>query len=661
VILLLVALGLIVAGGVAALLFSRWASLASACAVFGIVAGAVAGQMYAFRVLLGGEGGALALSWSVPYGAIFIAGDPLSAFFLVPVFGLSALAAVYGREYLAPFAGRKSLGFTWFAFNLLVASMAVVVVARQALLFLVAWESMSLSAYVLVTFEHEHQEVRRAGFIYLIAAHVGTACLIAMFLLLGRHAHSFDFDVIRSATLGGTGFSAVLFALGLVGFGVKAGFVPFYGWLPEAHAAAPSHVSALMSGVLIKMGVYGLCRTLLLLGHPAVWWGPALMLIGLSGALLGIVLAIYQRDLKRALAYSSVENMGLIALALGTGLWGYASGKPHIALLGTLAGLLHVWNHTLMKGMLFLGAGSVLHGCGTKDIEKLGGVVKRMPRTALAMVVGAIAIAGLPPLNGFVSEWVLYLGLIEGALAGGKGGSVALLFAVGVVSLVGGLAVLCFVRLIGIALLGEARSEAALRAHESGPSMTAPLALLAITSVAVAVAPGALLKASSRAVAQLCGSAALRGVSVSSVGSLNAALWLCLALGGLLFMAVYRRRVVTADATWGCGFSAPSPRMQYTGRSFAELSSERLFPKMLRARVAVVPPAALFPERATLSSEYSDPVTRSFYEPVLARWADRFARLRWLQQGKLHIYLVYVLVSVFIALAWTSVRTWSSR
>jgi hydrogenase-4 component B len=521
---------------------------------------------------------------------------------------------------------------------------------------------MSLSAYALVTFEHEHREVRRAGWVYLIFTHIGTTFLLAMFLLLARQTHSFDFDVIRSGQAPHAALSGLLFAFALVGFGVKAGFIPFHVWLPEAHAAAPSHVSALMSGVLIKMGLYGLIRTLLLLRHPAVWWGPVLMTVGLAGSLLGITLALYQRDIKRVLAYSSIENMGLIALGLGTGLWGSTSGRPHVALLGTLGALLHVYNHTLMKGLMFLGAGSVLHGSGTKDMEQLGGVMKRMPKTALAMLIGAVAIAGLPPMNGFVSEWLLYLALIQGALAGNDTVGMAALFAVGVVSLVGGLAVLCFVRLIGIALLGDPRSNAALHAHESGPSMTASLAVLAVLSIGVAIVPGVLVNASSRVVIQLSLSDKLPSdVAVSSVGSLNAVLWLSLALGAILWKGLQRKRVVSSDSTWGCGYAAPSPRMQYTGSSFAELSGERLLPKLLGTRIAVVSPATLFPERATLSSEYSDPLTRGFYEPFLRRWGDRFARLRWLQQGKLHVYLVYVLVAALSALLWTSVRGWSGR
>jgi formate hydrogenlyase subunit 3/multisubunit Na+/H+ antiporter MnhD subunit len=361
--------------------------------------------------------------------------DPLSAFFLLPALVLAGLAAIYGSHYMQAFADRRSLGAPTFFFNLLIASMLLVLIARNGLLFLVAWELMSLSAYFLVTFEHEQADARRAGWVYLVATHLGALFLFALFMLLGRAAASLDFVAYSQAARLGNGWSAVLFALALVGFGAKAGFVPWHVWLPEAHPAAPSHVSAIMSGVMIKTGLYGILRVTTFLGEPALWWGPALMVIGLTGGLFGISLALAQRDLKRALAYSSIENVGLIALGLGVGMWGQTSGHPAMAALGFAGGLLHVWNHALMKGLMFLAAGSVLHATGTKNIELLGGVLKRMPRTGAAMVLGGVAISGLPPLNGFVSEWLMYMGLMRGGLSHAGISRVVLASAVGALAL----------------------------------------------------------------------------------------------------------------------------------------------------------------------------------------------------------------------------------
>ncbi|HEX9294556.1 MAG TPA: proton-conducting transporter membrane subunit [Polyangiaceae bacterium] len=655
-------LPLILAGGVAALVLARSPAVGSALAVLGVVAGAVVGGTEAVQVLLHGSEPEVVLGWQLPYGQLRAAVDPLSAFFLMPIFGLAAIAAVYGREYMKPYHGKKPVGFAWFAFNLLVVSMAVVVTARQALLFLVAWELMSLCAYVLVTFEHEDPDVRRAGFVYLIATHVGTAFLLAMFLLLARHGGSFDFAAVQMLPMSGS-LSGLLFGLALAGFGVKAGFVPFHVWLPEAHAAAPSHVSALMSGVLIKMGIYGLLRVWLLLGHPAAWWSPVLIAIGLTGGLLGISLALYQRDIKRVLAYSSIENVGLIAIGLGTASWGSISNRPQVAALGMSGALLHIWNHTLMKGLMFLGAGSVVHGSGTKDLEQLGGLMKRMPRTATTMVLAALAIAALPPMNGFVSEWLLYLGLIRGALSSTSAAGVAALLSVGLLSFIGGLTLLCFVRLVGIALLGEPRGRASAHAHESPAGMTVPMMMLAAISALVALYPHTFVAATSRVSAQLLGNVAnplMPDAPLATLGRWNGCLWLALALGTLCRVAIHRRRSITLDATWGCGYARPSPRMQYTASSFAELISARM-PKILRAELSVVAPSTLFPVPARLSSACSDPLTRGVYEPFVTRWAERFARLRWLQQGVLHVYLFYILFAALVALAWSSLYDWLGR
>ena len=454
---------------------------------------------------------------------------------------------------------RKLLGAAWFFFNSFVATMALVVVARQAVLFMVAWEIMSLSAFFLVTFEHEKKDVRMAGWVYLVASHVGAAFLLAMFLLLGRASGSLDFDTfaVPPATAG-----VVILVLALVGFGTKAGMVPLHIWLPEAHPAAPSHVSALMSGVMIKLGLYGLLRVMMFLGPPAAWWGPLLVALGFAGAVLGISFALFQRDLKRALAYSSIENMGLILLALGLGLWGLTSHHPVVAALGLSGAFLHVWNHSLMKSLMFLGAGSVMHGAGGRDMERLGGLMKRMPRTGVAMALGAVAIAALPPLNGFVSEWLIYLALLHGGLEFSGGGSVVMLLGVGVLALVGAMALLCFVRLVGIVLLGEPRSDEARHAHESSRWMTAPLAVLAGLCVVAALFPGVLVKAFAGVIGEVFGvapgslEATLNASSALGVlGGVNAVIWGLVGLVTVFFIVVRRRGGVVMKRARGTGSS----------------------------------------------------------------------------------------------------------
>jgi hydrogenase-4 component B len=664
---LLAAILLQLLAGTAALLSSKWPRAATGLGAGGAALGCLLGLAPTLRVLLGGPPESLRLAWDASHGAFCVEVDQLGAFFLLPVLGLSALAAVYGGDYLLAYRREKSLGGPWFFFNTFVAGMVLVVVARTAFLFLVAWEVMSVSAYFLVTFEQEKAEVRKAGWVYLVATHLGVAFLFLAFVLLGRNAGSLEFEAFGRMPALAASSSGVIFVLALIGFGAKAGFVPFHVWLPDAHPAAPSHVSALMSGVMIKMGLYGLLRVLTFLGSPAPWWGLTLAGLGLLTGLIGVALALSQRDVKRVLAYSSIENMGLIALALGVGLWGRASGLAAVAVLGTTAGLLHVWNHALMKGLMFFAAGCVLHGTGTRDMEKLGGLMKRMPWTAAAMMFGAVAIAALPPLNGFVSEWLMYLGLIKSGMATVGDRGLTALFAVGLLALIGALAAVAFVRLTGIVLLGSPRSEAARHAHESSPWMLGPMLVLVFLCLTVAVIPQAVAGLFSGVLGQVLSPDAGRilldlessDAPLHFVGGINAVLLAAITAGTALFLAWSRRTGRAEEGpTWGCGYIRPTERMQYTGRSFAEMLAEHLLPRFLRPHTKRQAPRGLFPSKGEFGTETPDPVSEKVYEPFFRRWADRFARLRILQQGQLHVYLVYILLVVVLALTWVSLRTW---
>lgn len=640
------------------------ALLPSACGAGIAVAGCAMGLVPTLRTLNGDPGGTIRLSWDATHGAFLLGLDALSAFFLLPVLVLSAVAAVYGARYMLAYRGKKSLIGSWFFYNTFVVGMVLVVLARTALLFLVSWELMSLSAFFLVTFEHEQAEVRRAGWIYLVATHLGVAFLIAAFVLLGRRAGSLEFSAFLTMRPLDARGSGLIFVLALIGFGAKAGFVPFHVWLPEAHPAAPSHVSALMSGVMIKMGLYGLLRVLSFLGPPAAWWGLTLLFLGLVTALVGVALALSQRDVKRVLAYSSIENMGLIGLALGVGLWAKAGGVPVVAALGTIAALLHVWNHALMKGLMFLAAGSVLHGTGTRDMERLGGLMRRMPWTGAAMMAGAVAISGLPPMNGFVSEWLMYLSLMKRGLATNDVPALTALLFVGLLALVGGLAAIAFVRLTGIVLLGTPRSDAARHAHESSPWMLAPMAVLVGLCLVVAVFPRAVAGWLSAPLDQVLGQGAgqlFLGLESSEaplgvLGKLNIGVLLALGVAAVGLRVVCRRGELSEGSTWGCGYARPSGRMQYTGRSFTEMVGEHLLPRFLRPRTTRRAPRGVFPSWGEFGSSCPDPLSERVYEPLFRCWADRFSRLRILQQGKVHVYLLYIGLMVVLALAWVSVR-----
>lgn len=593
------------------------------------------------------------LPWHVPLAALVIGVDPLTAFFAVPVYGLGGVAAVYGFTYMRAWEGRKNLGAVWFAFDLLLAAMAMVLLARNGILFLFAWEVMSIAAWSLVSFEHDRPEARWAGWVYLVVSHASIAVLFVLFLVLSRASGGNpDFTVLASPAPVG-----LLVALALLGFGAKVGLPPLHVWLPEAHAAAPSHVSAVMSGVVVNMGLYGLLRTVQVVGGPPAWLGPLLLLVGLAGAGLGIAMALSQRDLKRALAYSTIENMGIVTLALGVSFMGRAAGDEAVAALGAAGALLHVWNHALMKGLMFLGAGSVLHATGTKDLEALGGLGRLMPRTGGLMTFGAVALAALPPLNGFTSEWLVYLGLVRGGadLAGAAG--LGLLLAVGWLALVGALAAAAFARIVGITFLGEPRSARAAHAHEAPMGMLLPMAVLAFGCAVVGLAPQHVVRLFDPAVLSIAGtSGALPASSLVPLSALAVALWVSIGVVGAGLWWVLRRAPVARSGTWDCGYAAPTPRMQYTGRAFARNGADSVMPLTLRPEVATPTLRGPFPDPARLEVTYPDPLLEHGYLALFRRAAERFSALRRLQHGRTHLYVAYIGVAVVLALTWVAAK-----
>ena len=654
----LAAVVLLLASGGAAWLTQRSFRWSTGCAVSGAVTASALGVVPAMRVLLGAPPELLHLPWNVPYGAFFVEVDALSAFFLLPIFVLSALAAVYGVEYLRAYRATHSVGGSWFFFNVLVASMVLVVIARNAVLFLVAWEVMALASFFLVTFEDEKEDVRDAGWVYLVATHLGTAFLLALFTLLGSTSGSLDFDHFSVAA----SQAGLLFVLALIGFGAKAGFMPLHVWLPEAHPAAPSHVSALMSAVMIKTGIYGLLRMLTFLhasAAPPLWWGCLLCGVGLLSGVLGILFALAQRDLKRILAYSSVENIGLIGLGLGVGLLGLSAGSPTLAVLGFAGGLLHVWNHAAFKGLLFFAAGAVAHASGTRDVEQLGGLLKRLPWTGTLFLTGAAAICGLPPLNGFVSEFLIYTAALHGVTAGATVIATPVIIVLVGLALIGGLAAAGFTRTFGITFLGEPRGEAGAHAHEPGAAMRYPMLLLAACCVLLGLfAPVVidnltilLATVSGLSVDLVRGNVAPAVRLISLVAAAGAAFLVLLTiLAGLRLALLSSRRVGAAD-TWDCGYAWPTARMQYSASSFAQPLTD-LFGPLLQTRRHVTAPQGFFPRTAALGTETPDLTTEYFYRPAFTRIGRGLAALRWLQHGRLHLYVLYIALTLLVLLVW---------
>ena len=625
--------------------------------VAGAALGCIAGLIPTVRVLLGHPVAYTTRAWSMPGGALSVACDAISAWFLVPTLLLCLLAVVYGIEYLAQ--ERRPLGPTWCCFNLLVASMVLVLIAQNALLFLLAWEGMALASFFLVAFDHEQAEVRQAAWMYLVASHLGTAFLLAMFVLMGDAASSFEFARFSAIPTSAPGLPSVLFVLGVIGFGVKAGFIPLHVWLPEAHPAAPSHVSAVMSGVMIKTGIYGVVRLLVWLGPPPPWWGWLLVGIGVTSGVLGVVYALAQHDLKRLLAYHSVENIGIITLGLGLGVLGIAFGMPALAVLGFAGGLLHVLNHALFKGLLFLASGAVLHVTGTREIDRLGGLLRRMPWTGFGFLVGAAAICGLPPLNGFVSEFLIYLGALGSVAESPVPAPVAAgLIALGTLALIGGLAIACFAKAFGIVFLGEPRSAQA-QVHEVGYMMRVPMLVLAAACAIVGVLPSFILDVMHPVLAAITRQPdpAMHTILSGGMGALSMITGMAvILLGGGVGLALLRRRVLAGRTveqmvTWDCGYAATTARMQYTASSFAEPLTG-LFRLVLRTSTRLKAPEGLFPSQASFHAHTADAFSAILFRPVFTGVERGLDRMRVLQQGRIQVYVLYVVVTLVGLVIW---------
>jgi hydrogenase-4 component B len=657
--LVLCGIGIVAASGLPGLFLSRHQLAGQRLTTALAVLGAALGLMGVGVFCASGASRPVTLPWALPGAELAVAMDALSALFLLPVFLISLLGSIYGLEYWKqtehPSNGRKLRLF----YGTLTAGMALLVVARNSILFLFGWEIMALSAFFLVGTEDHRAEARAASWLYLVATHVATLSLFALVALLRGVSGSFALTPLPEAELT-PGMKAAIFGVALVAFGLKAGIMPLHVWLPSSHAIAPSHVSAIMSGVIIKMGIYGLVRVTSLIADPPTAWGGIMLALGAVSGVLGVAFAIAQHDLKRLLAYHSIENIGIIVMGLGLALLGRALDRPDWIVLGMAGGLLHVWNHALFKALLFLGAGSVIHAAHTREIDHLGGLAKVMPRTALCFLVGAVAICGLPPLNGFVSEFLIYLGLFGVLDDNGPPLVGAAALAVPVLALIGALAAACFVKVFGAVFLGTARSPHARGAHESPPSMVGAMAVLVACCFIIGLAPlliAPLLGAAVAAWAPEVGDAGSRLGTLAPLGWITMmALGL---LGGLLLCGIalrlrLRHGPVEAGPTWGCGYALPTPRMQYTSSSFAQMLVG-LFAWALRPRIKEPSHLPLFPKRAAFHSEVPDVVLDEAVLPALRFGAWLSSWFRVFQQGSIQSYLLYIVIALMALLMW---RAW---
>jgi hydrogenase-4 component B len=630
----------------------------------GIVVGGAASLTLAIEVLVTGapltvQAPALL---SVADGLVFRL-DGLGAFFLALVGLVAAPCGIYGAGYSKAYEGRYSLRFLGAMLNLFLLTMSLVPCASNILTFLLMWEGMSLTSYFLVLTETNEPGTIEAGGWYLAMTHGGLALILAAFLLLTGSAATTDFADLRTAAPAlSPGVRDAIFLLAVLGFGSKASIMPLHVWLPRAHPAAPSHVSALMSGVMIKLGVYGLLRVGLdLLGGGPAWWGALLIGLGALSAVLGVLYALMENDLKRLLAYSSVENIGLVFLGIGTGFLFLSLAMVPAATLALSAGLYHALNHAAFKGLLFLGAGSVLHGTHTRDMNRLGGLIRRLPWTALCFLIGSIAIAGLPPLNGFVSEWLLFQSLLPGIGSSAPFVAPLMTVAVGILALTGGLAAAGFVKAFGITFLAIPRSSAAAHAHEAPLSMRAGMAILAVACAAFGVAAVPIMSVLGSVLAVSVGlpvmTPTLHGVELAAPGGFGQMSPALVALGLLVVTAGVWAAIqlfaagpgLRVDDTWGCGRVAQTARMEYTSTAFAE-PLRRVFAELYRPTkdlsIDFHPESRYFVQSIEYRSEIVPWFERYLYAPVVARVKVLALRTRAIQSGSAHAYLTYLVIAL---------------
>lgn len=642
--------------GLPGALASRQSPFGQRAAAACLVVGGIVGIGGVIASLMETAGSSLLLPWSPPWtasesGGILIANDSLSAIFLLPIFVVPALGAVYGLGYWKQDHHQENGRLLGLFFGLLAGSMAVVVIARDALLFLTAWEVMALSAYFASTVEIDDPEVRRAGWIYIVATHTGTLCLFAMFALWRHGTGSF---ALQSASSLPESVADVIFVLAVVGFGFKAGLMPLHVWLPGAHANAPSHVSAVMSGVMLKMGVYGIVRMTAILPAASEWWGGVLLAAGIISAIAGIAFAIGQRDLKRVLAYSSIENIGVIAMGLGVAIFGRVHERGDWVVLGLGGALLHMMNHALFKSLLFFNAGAIIHSTHTREIDRLGGLARAMPRTMALFLVGAIAICALPPLNGFAGEWLIYLSLFSALSLGGSHGFPAGAVAAASLAMVGAMALACFVRLLGTVFLGSPRSSAGDGAHDPEPSMILPMVLLGGACIGIGLAPGVTAPLLDAAAATWIANSPTALTPLHQLAPMEfffvVGPMLAILAGAvyLTFRLLSRAQVQGETVTWDCGYAKPSRTMQYTGSSFGQ-SLVGLFSFLLRPIRRRPVFEGYFPKRDRFETSLPDVVLDRMITPVF-QFADRILpRMRALQQGQTQVYVLYI-VLILIAL-----------
>ena len=606
--------------------------------------------------------------WNVPFGSMNVGLDSLSALFLIPLFLVGAMAAWAALRRLPGDYAANRPHEHWLFLNLTLAGAALAILARNAVLFLFAWELMTVASFLLV--ENDQRDAgQRGGWVYLTAGHIGGACLFAMFALMAAGGGPLDFNTLKAA---GGAMSAV-FLLAFVGFGGKIGLFPFHAWYPESYPQSPAHVGAVLSGVVGNLGIYGILRVLLLLGRgepPPAWWGYLLLFCGLASAVLGAARSLASRDLSRLLAWSSVENYGLVAAGMGLGLLGARNGNAPVAWLGFAGALFHMLNHSVSKALLFLSAGTVYVRTGSRVVDRMGGLMKRLPLTGLLFLIGALGAAAVPPLNGFASEFLLLMSAYHGATGyqPATAGATTMFVAVILLAVAGGLAVAAYLKAFGFVFLGNARGTGAASQAPERRRLLLPHAVLACAALALAAASPRALEIIGPTAGTLVrlwsepGTAAGRtDILVSPaageldiLSSANTGCWLlagCLALAFIVRRLLFAGKTGASAPTWDCGYAAPDSRMQYTSTSFSRPLADS-FQVLIGNADDARPPEGFFPSGASFASSTPGIEKAAVFSRIFRLTAALAARVRVLQTGQVQMYLLYMAAVLVLLLLW---------
>lgn len=662
---------LFAAGAIGSLILRKNDILANIWSSFFAIAGSLWGLFFAISTIIAGQGIFFVLETpSFPLFALSFHIDMLAVFFIFVISLIALFCSIYGIGYVKHFYKKYSIGSLGFFYNLFLLGMFLVVVAGNGLFFLVAWEIMSVASYFLVVYDRDDQNNIKAGFLYLAMTHIGTAFIILSFLLLYKFTGSFDFETIKS----GAAFiplfvKNIVFVLAVIGFGTKAGIIPFHIWLPSAHPAAPSHVSGLMSGVMIKTGIYMMIRIFIDLLQPVpAWWGLTLLIIGSISALLGVLYALTEHDIKRLLAYHSIENIGIILLGLGSTLSFSSLGMPSLALLGLVAALFHTLNHATFKSLLFLSAGAVINETHTRNMEEYGGLIKYMPYTALFFLVGSMAISALPPFNGFFSEWLTFQSLFQGIAVLDFSAKWIFIISAGALAFTGGLAIACFVKVFAATFLARPRSHEVQQAKESSFSLLLGMGALSFVSLLFGLFSGTVIFFLEKASRDLSifhnthPSVIVSSYQSFAVGNFSfvsgPAIFISFIIAIIIVLfaikyIVYRDQKIRFGATWDCGVNL-TPRMEITATGFAH-SIITIFKSVLKPSIQheveyYDPENRYLPKSRTITLSVKDIYRLYFYKPLERMVSMLSERTKNIQSGNINAYILYIFIVLLVAL-----------